>query len=69
MDAIEAMIYCIHFVDENPTDGEFHSQTAFDKFGDPHWVAWSVKDGEDAIPRLCSGSPTPFAKSLEPYRT
>jgi hypothetical protein len=70
MTAVEALIYCLGFVGyDSPTDGEYHSLTVHDRHGQPHWVAWRVTDGADAVPHLCSESPTPFARSLQPYRS
>jgi len=63
MTAIEAICYCIGFVDDVEEDGEFRSSTAFDCNGDPHWFAW--KNDE---PRMCSESPFPFSNKLAPYR-
>lgn len=69
MTATEAMTYCLGFVDESPTDGEYQSRTVYDVYGAPHWIAWRAAHGKDASPMLHSGSPTPFAENLEPYRT
>lgn len=63
MTAIEAIIYCLGFVSDVEEDGAFHSQTAYDCNGEPHWFAW--KNDE---PTMCSESPHPFSKKLEPYR-
>ena len=69
MTAIEALIYCLGYVDETTVeDGEYRSQTVYDRNGEAHWVAWVAAYGEDAEPRLCSGSPSQFTKRLEPYR-
>lgn len=68
MTARTALIRCISVVSINPEDGEYHSISVYDRNGDSHWVAWSVADGDDAAPRLCSESGHPFARSLEPYR-
>ena len=66
MTAIEAMIYCLGFIEDTPgEDGECHSQTVYDKDGEPHWFSF---DEEQDHPELCSGScEAPFAKCLEPY--
>ena len=69
MTAIEAMIYCLGFVDEKARDGEYRSQTVYDAKGDPHWVIWLARHGQWATPKLCSEGPHPFAKALEPYDT
>jgi hypothetical protein len=66
MNSIEAMVYCLGFVDQTPEDGEFLSQRVYDCNGDPHWFAFSAPDKSKV--RLCSESPTPFASSLLPYR-
>jgi len=63
MTAVEAMIYCLGFVNDVPEDGEFLSQTAYDCNGEPHWFSWN-KDN----PRMCSESMTPFSNLLAPYR-
>jgi hypothetical protein len=62
--AIEAMIYCLGFVNDVPEDGEFRSQTAYDCNGEPHWFSWT---GD--IPKMCSESPTPFANDLVPFES
>jgi hypothetical protein len=69
MNAIEAIIYCLGFVNETPEDYEFHSQTAYDKYGHRHWISWQASHGKKASPRFCSSGPTPFAECLGPYRT
>ena len=70
MTAVEAIIYCLGFINETPEDGEYHSQICYDKNGQPHWISWSVKLGDDASPWLCSeSSEGKFTKSLEPYST
>ncbi len=70
MNVIDAMIYCLGFISETPEDGEYRSQTVYDKNGDPHWFAWDIDYGKDARPLLCSESSrgSPFVASLEPYR-
>lgn len=67
MNAIEALIYCLGWFDDRPIDNEFHSQTVYDRNGQPHWVA--LENSEVAAPRLCSESFTAFARNLEPYNT
>lgn len=69
MNAIEAIIYCLGYVHDEPEDGEYQSQTVYDKDGESHWVAWEASKGKFAVPRFCSGSPTPFTEELSPYRT
>ena len=64
MDATEAIIYCIGFKNDVLNDGEYHSATAFDKDGSPHWVTWC-----DGVPRLQSETLKPFAEYLAPYKT
>jgi len=64
MTSIEAMIYCLGFVNDVLEDNEFHSQTAYDCNGNPHWFAW-CKDA----PRMCSESDAPFSNELAPYST
>lgn len=68
MTAIDALIYCIGFVDDRIEDGDHRSQTAYDVNGDPHWVAWSAVNRSFCSPRLCSESIAPFAAYLQPYR-
>lgn len=63
MTAIEAIIYCLGFVNEVEEDGEFRSQTVYDCNGEPHWFAW-----KNSEPRMCSESPYPFSNKLIPYR-
>jgi len=67
IDNVEAMKYCLGYVADYPEDGEFRTRRAFDKFGQPHWIAWD--DKEDSCPRFCSESPYPFTPGLEPYST
>ena len=69
MTAIEAIIYCIGFVESSVVDGEYHSQVVYDKNGMPHWIAWDAKLLWDASPKFCSESSMPFAASLEPFST
>ncbi len=64
MDATEALIYCLGFKHDVLEDGEYHSQTAYDRNGHPHWVAWV-----GGVPKLCSESRSPFAEFLGPYKT
>lgn len=67
--AVEALIYCLGFISDTPEDGEYTSQRAYDKNGNPHWVAWKVNKKDQAIPLLCSENPDgSFIKALEPYR-
>lgn len=67
MDASEAMVYCLHWHNEQPSDdGEYHSQVAYDCNGEPHWIAWDANTGR---PSLQSESPYPFSAQLEPYST
>lgn len=69
MTAIEAIIYCLGFVNDVAEDGEYHSQTAYDVNGDPHWIAWQANCPGAKIPKFCSESAFPFSEILEPYRT
>ncbi len=67
MDHIKAMVYCLGCVGEYNEDNEFRTRRAFDKFHQPHWIAWDDRPG--ACPPFCSESPLPFAPGLEPYST
>ena len=67
MNAIEAIVYCLGFVNDVSEDGEFSSRLGYDVNKNPHWLSWEVKKGENAIPQFCSECATPFVKSLEPY--
>lgn len=69
MNAIEAIIYCLGFVNEVAEDGEYHSQTAYDKYGHGHWISWQASHGKKALPRFCSSGPSPFAENFGPYKT
>jgi len=76
MNAIEAIIYCLGFVEDTPSDREYKSQTVYDKHGSPHWIAWPQLEKEPyfsaeiaSTPRFCSEVACPFVKYLEPYRT
>lgn len=69
MNAIIAIIYCLGFINDVAEDGEYHSQTAYDVYGDSHWISWQVSHGKDASPKFCSSSPSPFSENLAPYRT
>ena len=64
MDVYEALVYCLHWTDEEAEDGEHHSQTVWDCNNERHWLAWGV---ESQTPRFCSETPTPFAIYLAPY--
>lgn len=68
MNAIEAMIYCLGFVNDTPEDGYIKSQTVYDRDGEAHWFAWHIVDLRRATPEPCSETPTPFARNLAPYR-
>lgn len=58
MTALDAMVYCLGFVD---ADG--HSQTVYDRHGDPHWFGFLC-----GVPKMCSESPVgPFVEQLQPY--
>ncbi len=66
MTAIEAICYCLGYVGDDE-DGEVRSRTVYDSTGEPHWIAWDKKKGHLATPEFRSGSPYPFAASLDPY--
>lgn len=66
MDAYEALIYCLHWTDEDARYGEHHSRPVWDSNNELHWLSWGV---ESETPRFCSGGPTPFAIYLAPYST
>lgn len=69
MTAIEALIYCLGFINETPEDEEYQSQFVHDRYGDKHWIAWDAKDFNRASPTFCSESPEGcFTRHLEPYR-
>jgi hypothetical protein len=68
MTAIEAMIYCLGFVSDVAVDGYFESCPVFDRYGEPHWIAWREDKGESATPELCGETHWPFSRRLEPYR-
>lgn len=63
MTAIEAIIYCLGFINDIEEDGELHSQTVYDCNGEAHWFAWKKDE-----PKMCSESPYPFSNKLSPYR-
>ena len=69
MTAIEAMVYCLGYVNDEPEDGDYQSQKVYDRNGDAHWFGWPVNPGDRAMPTLCSGSLhwNAFARCAEPY--
>lgn len=69
MNAIEAIIYCLGFVNDVAEDGEYRSQTVYDVNGTPHWISWRAKYHDAQTPKFCSESAMPFVRILEPYRT
>jgi len=68
MNAIEAIIYCLGFINDVAEDGEYHSQRAYDAYGHAHWISWQASRGKKASPRFCSSGPSPFAENFGPYR-
>ncbi len=69
MNSIEAMIYCLGFINEEIEDGEYRSQTVYDRDNNPHWIAWEVSMREYAVPQLQSEHGFPFCKIQEPFST
>lgn len=64
MTATEAIVYCLGYKCDVLEDGAYHSATAYDCDGNPHWIAWA-----NGIPWFCSETSYPFSEKLEPYRT
>ena len=69
MTAVEAIIYCLGFINETPEDSYYHSQFCLDKNGIKHWIEFATDD-DDSSPKLCTESCLEsFSKCAEPYST
>ena len=69
MTVIEAMIYCLGYIDKTPEDGFYKSQVCYDRNGNHHWIQFRVEPGSRALgePFFASDRSDCWTASLEPY--